>query len=737
MLPCVLALWGAGLGAQPDPDPDPDPEPVASIFLPEEPEAPAAEPVPLEDVVVTATKRDALRRDVPASIAAFTGAELEWHGDFELRDFLRRVPGVAQTIVQADQSRISVRGIQIDAGGNTPEATGVFIDEIPFNDPFLNQVRPDLPPFDLAGVEVLKGPQGTLFGGSALAGAVRYKIADAIPGATSLSSFGAHQTVSEGAPALLAGASANVPMGDAAAVRLVGVRRHAGGVVDDRRSGARDTDSSETFSGRAVLRWNLSPMLSARLLGLHQHTDVNDVPYAETTDGRLERERALRSASPGVSRFDVYGLELSGPSTWGTWTSATSAVNKYANWSGRYAERVLGIEDAGQPADAPVMADVEGLVQELRLVSTDDPDSTWTWLAGVYGHEYASLTTQRLTTRDALTGQEIEALNFLADIEASERAAFGEASLRLGRRWTVTAGARAYVMETAGTVVSTGAIILVTGSPENRNDASIRASGVNPKLALQLEVSESVAAYLTTARGFRFGGVQIVGPSPASPDVPPTYAPDSVWNYELGVRTEWLENTLELDGAVFYIDWEDPQVPSTTGGAVPLNIIDNLDGARSAGAELGLRYAIPLPGLLLELGAAYTDAETTAPYRAPNGTTVPAGTRLPCYAELQGAAALRYRAILGPVALDGLLGYSRQGRGVSDILQSLDIYDYETVDARVALTRPAWAGARLTLGVANLTDERAVVSALVQGPDNFTTVYNRPRTIELRLDLSF
>jgi len=728
-----VATWCATAAAQ---DEAPPVESLAEIAVPEDAPAPTAEPVHLDDIVVTATKRDTLRRDLPASIGAFSGEELERQGDLEMRDFLRRVPGVAQTIIQADQSRISIRGVQIDAGGNTPEATGLFVDDIPFNDPFLNQARPDLPPFDLEGVEVLKGPQGTFFGGSALSGAVRYKLADAEPGVRSARSFGAYQTVDDGAPTWLAGAAANVPIGDSAALRLVGVQRELGGVVDDVRNGAADTDHGQTFSGRALLRWNIGETGSARLLALRQETEVNDVPYAETTDGRLERERALRSASPGRTGFDVYGLTLSRASAWGTWVSATGLLNKRAALSGLYAERVLGIEDAGQPADAPVTADVEGLVQEFRLVSPEDPASPWRWLLGLYGQQYASFTTQRLTTRDALTGMETEALDFVADVDAQERAVFGEGSMRFLDRWTVTLGARAYTVETAGTVVSSGAVILATGSPENRNDASVRASGVSPRLAVQFDVNDRVSTYASAARGFRFGGVQIVGPSPASPNVPPTYSPDRVWNYELGVRTQWLD-ALQLDGAVFYIDWEDPQVPSTTGGAVALNIIDNLDGARSQGAELALRYGTPIPGLVLDLGAAYTDAVTTAAYTAPNGATVPAGTRLPCYADVQGVAALRYGRALGAFALDGTVAYNTQGRGVSDILQSMEIYDFQTVDVRIGLAQPAWAGARLSAGVVNLTDERAVVSALVQAPGNFTTVYNRPRTLELRLELAF
>jgi iron complex outermembrane recepter protein len=692
----------------------------------------------LDDIVVTATKRRASLRDIPASIWALEGEELEAMGAFEMRDYLRGIPGVGLTELLTDVSRISIRGIQLDAGANTTAATGVFIDDIPLNDPFLNQARPDLWTFDLDGIEVLKGPQGTLFGGSALAGAVRYKLADALPGEWEFKSFGQYQDVAEGSPRRLAGVAANLPIGERGALRVTGVQRVAGGIIDDVRNGVPDTDHSENSSGRAVLRWDFSEAVSVRLKAVQQETRTNDLPVAENVDGRLERERALRPASPSHTEFEVYALDLDWQMSWADFASRSSGVYKLANYSNTNAERTLATEDSGRPADSPVTADIEGLVQEFRLASPAGPTARWQWLAGVYGHEYASLTTQQLFTRSPLLGEKIVLLDFVADVSARELAVFAELSRRLGERWNVTVGARGYSIETEGTVVSTGAIILATGSPENRNDAAIKADGINPKAALQFSMSEHASAYLSAARGFRFGGIQIVGPSPTSPDVPPTYSPDSLWSYELGVRTRWLDETLQADAAVFHIDWEDPQVNTITSGAVPLNVIDNVDGARSQGGEVALRYLTPIPQLELDLAAAYTYARTTAPFTAAGGATVPAGARLPGSPESQIFGALRYGWSVAAVRLDATLAHGVQGKGVSDILQSLEIYDYSSTDARLALTASGWLGApRLTFGVTNLTDERAVVSALVVAPDNYTTVYNRPRTYEARLDLRF
>lgn len=706
-------------------------------IIPVEEAAAETQATVLEDVVVTATKRRAPLREIPASIVALDGAALEAQGAFEMRDYLRNIPGVQLTEIQPDLSRISIRGIQLDAGGNTPEATGLFIDDIPLNDPFLNQPRPDLAPFDLAGIEVLKGPQGTLFGGSGLAGAVRYKLADAQPGTWELKSFAQYQDVAEGSPRRLGGVAMNVPLGAAAALRLSGTGRDRGGVIDDVRNDVPDTDSGTTTNSRAVLRWDFGDAFALRLKALRHDGRTDDPSVAENDEGRLERERALRSSSPSRTRFDVYAMDFDWAGSWADLASRTSAVRKQAAYANANAERTLGTESSGQPADSPTTADVEGFVQEVRLLSPDDPESPWQWLVGVYGQDYASLTTQQLFTQDAVTGQPVVLLDFVADVTAHELALFGEMSRRLGERWIATLGARTYTIETAGTVVSTGTIILATGSPENRNDAAIEAEGVNPKVALQFDASQRIAVFASAARGFRFGGIQIVGPSPSSPDVPRTYAPDSLWSYELGVRTGWLDGTLQVDAAAFYIDWRQPQVNTISGGAVPLNVIDNVEGARSAGGELAFRYLTPIAGLAIGLSGAYTDARTTAAYATSRGTA-PAGSRLPGYAQYQGAGEARYGCTWGALGAEATLSHVIHGKGVSDIMQSLEIYDYSSTDLRVAFhdaVLPAWL--RLSVAVTNLADERAVVSALVVSDGNYTTVYNRPRTYEARLDLQF
>ncbi len=686
----------------------------------------------LEPVIVTATKRPMALREVPASIGVISGAALEQAGALELRDFLGRIPGVQQTEVFTEYNRISVRGIQSDAAAVTPAATGYFVDDVPFSDPFILHARPDVPPFDLDAVEMLKGPQGTLHGASALAGALRYRLTDAKPGVNETHGFLQSQYQEDGLPNRAGGIASNLALGEDVGLRLVGTSRLGGGRIDDLRSGEQDTDSSRRYSGRLLLRWDNGERWSAGIKGISQRSAADDVPVAETTDGRLERERALRKA-PTHARFNFASLDAIYRSPVGDLVWVSSAVDKNGFLSGENGARGLGLEDAGQPVATPVRESVQGFVQELRLVSSSSA-SPWQWLAGLYAHRYADYTTQQVLTTEANTGAEVVLLDFVADITAREQAVFGELSRALGSRWRLTGGLRGYQIETAGEVVSTGAIILATGSTENRNDARISASGLSPKLALQFMPSEQFQTYLSVSRGFRFGGIQIVGPSPVAPDVPETYKPDSLWNYELGWRSLWLRETLSIDGSVFYLDWKDPQLQTTTGGAVPLNIVDNIGHARSQGAELQIGFR-PSPGRFrLYLAAAYTDARSTEAYTTPSGDEAQAGARLPGTAHHQFSAGLEYRWQLLGSQFMLTVDHQQQGPGVSDILQSLPIYDYHSTDVRLHLASRRWLGnSRLSLGVSNLADQRAVTQALVLSETNFTTTYNNTRMVDLRL----
>ena len=690
----------------------------------------------LPTIVVTATKRPVNVRDVAGSIEVRGTDELEEAGVVGLRDILFGMPGVSLTELQQDQYRISIRGVQLDSGGNVPAEAGVFIDDVPLNDPFLNQPRPDLLLFDLAQIELVKGPQGTLYGGSALSGALRYTLADADPSAFSSKTYVEYADVEEGSPNKAVGAAVNLPVGRGdAALRLTANRRFEGGTIDDLRNDVDDTNEVGTTHLRGIFRWDLTADTTVRLKALWQETDADDLPFSESLSGDLERSRALRPGSPSASDFDLYAFTVNSHTSIGEVTSITSHVRKQTDFANAFGERAFGVEDDGDPLSIPVVADVKQVTQELRLRSSDGGSSPWSWLVGVYFQDYHSDTTQQIVLEPAGTDDEIELLDFVADVDAQERALFGELTHRAGK-WETTLGLRFYSIETEGEVVTSGAFVPPPGI--NRNDADIEKEGVNPKFSVRYLASNDVSFYAAVARGFRFGGIQITGPSDAAPDAPQTYKPDSLWSYEIGTRTNWLGGRLRADGAIFYIDWNKPQVQTNTGGDVPLNVTDNVGGARSYGTELALHWLPPVRGLSLSLVGGYTKAETTKDFLSPFGTTIEDGTRLPGHADIQASAQVRYAHPVPKGDLEFMVEHRQVGEGEAELGGPYKIYDYHTTDVRLAF-RPGKAPAmpHLSVGVVNLTDERARVAATFFGPDNFTTIYNIPRTLVVRAGIDF
>ena len=182
----ALATSGVGFAAWGQASPQGGAPGTPAVPVTEAPPAPARPEAPTQiaEVVVTATKRKQSVRDIPASITVFTGDQLEKKGNLNLTEFIEESPGVVATDGGPGLTRISMRGIENDTSATSgqPPAVGYFIGDTAFTDPYTNNIIPDLAAFDLKNVEILKGPQGTLFGGAALSGAVRYELQDPLLG---------------------------------------------------------------------------------------------------------------------------------------------------------------------------------------------------------------------------------------------------------------------------------------------------------------------------------------------------------------------------------------------------------------------------------------------------------------------------------------------------------------------------------------------------------------------------
>ncbi|MES2490046.1 MAG: TonB-dependent receptor, partial [Pseudomonadota bacterium] len=401
-----------------------------------------------------------------------------------------------------------------------------------------------------------------------------------------------------------------------------------------------------------------------------------------------------------------------------------------------------------------------GYQQELRLVSPND--GPWTWIGGGYISTYKADITSVLyaypglaalaglldTLPPALVGSLydpglglVATTTGLHPVNASEKALFGEISRTLWDDLKVTLGGRFYSVNVSGTTVTNGA------NPTNNGTRSISqaSKGFSPKVSAAWHISEDLMMYGTISRGFQYGGFNTGTLS----SVPPTFKSSTLWNYEAGVRTDWLDRTLRFDLTGFYDVWKNPQVRQVTQDKIGA-YTDNVSAARSIGAETTLNYATPIPGLTLESAVAYIVAATTESFDDASGKTVTPGTLLPSSPKLQATTTLAYAHEFSAWRAQTSLTHSYQGHAWNDIVHSYEVGGYSTLGLSFGISRSDLDYTpNLTLQINNLTNVNALSSALggsdilPLGPELAHQISPRlyvltqPRNIRLNLSLKF
>ncbi|HSW14079.1 MAG TPA: TonB-dependent receptor [Solimonas sp.] len=729
-------------------------------------------PAQIEEIVVTATKREQSIRDIPASISAFSGEKLEDSGSLNLNDFIRESPGVTVAQGAPGFSRMTFRGISTDtlpSAGNA-QPVGIFIGDVPFTDPYIANIVPDLSAFDLAGVQVLKGPQGTLFGGAALSGAIRYELVEPDLDNWQLRAFSQYTQPKYGSTALTHGVALNAPITDMdVALRLNYVRREYPGIVDDTRSGKKDVAQSSGDQVRAQLLWKPGDWKFKLTHITQDFSGENQLNEQQTPDGPRETDQAVLEA-PSRNEFGLNSLEASYDFESLRLVSLTSQVHRDAFFTRDITYSLAGTPPPGYPATAGVLTSVidnsENISQELRLQSTGD--EAFDWLVGAYFFDYEMFfnilidtpLNQSLLGPGSLLGANpllatvlgvvglpnaaaaTSLLDGTSNAKSQERAVFADLSYDIGN-WTLSAGGRYYQTEVTGGFVGTG--LLIAG---NQNDgltsnsvATLEEQGFNPKLAATWQFSDDMSMYLSAAKGFRFGGLQSI-PSTATNGVPPTYKSDTLWNYELGLRSNWLDNTLQADLVAFYIDYKNPIITQATQG-IPIGYNTNVSAAISQGLEGNLLWNTPIPGLTWSLSGALTDAHITEKFTASNGDVVEPGQEMPGAAKYQYNTALQALLPWGRFGFAPSVSYNYIGKGYSNITHDVEINGYGTLSAGLVVAADGIPGnPKLAINLSNILDEAAPVAGaradtIVTQQPYAQYLLSPPRTLSARISLEF
>ena len=554
---------------------------------------PSPPPADLAEVVVTASKRGLGLEALPGSATVITAAALSGVYAQETSDLRLFASGLTVTNLGPGRDKVLLRGLSDGAfTGHTQSTVGLYWNGAPTT---YNAPDPDLRLVDVQSVDVLRGPQGTLYGAGALGG-----VLDTVPNAPdpshalgSLSVQGA--TTASGAPSAAAEGVLNTPLADGrAALRLVAYGETDGGWIDLPRLNVADANGVQETGFRAALRVEPAPAWSVTLGNTYQDIYSGDTQYTTNATEALQRDTLVRE--PHDNAFEQADVDVRGRGAWGEVRSLSAFTHH--DFSSRY-DASLALPDFGQ-AVAPAAYDDDTLI---RLTSEEldyhapgrGPLSLLLGGFGSYGDEAE---TSRLAPLGGTTLYTEDRTDRLVDL-----AAFGEASYALGPRLTLTAGLRLAYAErrTLSRVIQDG-----DAAPFKGRIAERQAS---PKLAADYAVRPGVHTYALVTRGYRIGGFNTAGPLTTSfaptggPEPTRTYAPDSLWNYELGLKLQAWRGRLEGRTALYYDIWRRLQADQFLPSG--LSYVANVGTAHIGGWEWEASVH-PIAPMTLELGALFT-----------------------------------------------------------------------------------------------------------------------------------
>jgi len=628
----------------------------------------------VEEVVVTAQKRGAQSvQDVPGGISAFSGATLDDYNFRSLDDFRRLEPALQIPSQGLGDSQLVIRGIQ-SAGSGT---VGLYFDETVMTSSNFQDGggrTADIRLYDVNRIEVLKGPQGTLFGASSMSGTVRIMTNQPNPsGFDAAASVGGYATEG-GDPGYQLHGMVNVPViDDVLAVRAVGWREEHGGFIDHFAGvgGAlrfEDANDAEITGGRIALKWYPSERLTLSAYGLVQESEVDDVQAFGPQAGGMTapvmvRQGPLAGTVVPASGGPIGDLLITKPvrEPWDDLIEMFGATIEYDTGVGTLlATASLYNRDIFSPFDTTPTVLSFGLVgfaggvsanqfQESTIVSTEvrfssDFDGPLNFVAGVFYERDDNFTTLDVLISDpsngrppcqrraeclgdpALVSSLLFARTFENDIDFFR--VFAHADWEIDRHWTIGAGV-AYFEGDLRTVAFTQQGIFqpfappaLGGPPQPAPipgvDEEAGASEVTFDANLAFERTDNELYFFRAASGFRPGGINDSALAQTfGIDLPQSFEPDTVLSYEVGAKTSWREDRLRVNAAYFKMFWDDIHVP----GQSPIGNFEFVSNAAEAeidGVELEL-VARPSEPWTLTFAAAWLDARLTKDQSFPEG----------------------------------------------------------------------------------------------------------------------
>jgi outer membrane receptor protein involved in Fe transport len=708
--------------------------------------APSSSSSELAEVIVTATRRSESIQNVPSQVTALTAGALDQINARDLNDFAGFVPGLSFSSTGASSNLLVIRGIT--TGSQLSSATGVYLDDIPIGASTSNGVgyqSLNISTFDLNRVEVLNGPQGTLYGATSLGGTIKY-----IANAPQLQSFDADvgaqvSATQHGHIDHLYSGMVNMPIGDLAAIRVDGYQVYDSGYAKDPIYGRDNEGWSRSEGGRLALLLKPSDQLDIQLRASTQHipSESADVAFRnpatnQPTYGRYDQ--AYPTFQPSDYSLTLYSATIGYDTPWAKITSITGyQVNNGTSSTDDslvYDAALGALGAGGDPWSLYVNTTTKKFTQEFRVASHESTYFQWL-VGGFLSNEKTSEIVDLFDfANPAGTFFGLSPFTSFLPSTYREYAAYADGTIFFTKQFELGLGVRysrqkqAYE-ETVSGLLATGSGAVLT-PPVATSDQSVTTYLFNPKY----HITDDVMLYARAASGFRPGGPNFV----LKPGLGnPTFAPDRLWSYELGEKSTFLDKRATLDFDIYDILWKDIQVTVNNGG---VNQLENAGIARITGAEMSFNYRV-LPPLTLGGSAAFTDARLTS--TAPVLDIDSVGVRLPLSPRFNFALVATYDVDLVDgytgsfTATDRWIGERNAGFGTS-VSPQFQLGGYNITDLNLSVHAPYHVD--YGLFVRNIFDRAGEVSANVlaneYNPDSPVPVFlAQPRTVGLSVNYKF
>jgi iron complex outermembrane receptor protein len=742
----------------------------------------------LTEIVVTAEKRESTVLKTPISITAVSGADLSAAGIVNLSTIAAETPGVSIRSAGPGQNEIEMRGMTSN-GGAAP-TVGFYLDDVPLSPPAgANNGKVVIDPnlYDLDRVEMLRGPQGTLYGSGSMGGTVKLVTAqpqlDKFDGSVELTGSHTQGASDNGAVNFML----NLPIiDDAVALRLVGTSLHNSGWINRDVLGTNfpleqgfnpaappgtiiglprgnvlavktvsvyhDVNDEDLHSIRGALAIKISDSLSITPSVFYQRitqdgANTYDNPPG-TSPASLAHYQPVDTAEPFADEFTLASLVVKARFEGSELTSSTSVWNREEKQTQDLAEDFQALVQLPFFVYSP-LKEIDTSHQwseEIRLASNGD--GPLQWLVGGYYSQFHSNFQQNSVVDDWIPI--VGSSNLITESQPQnirQAAAFGNATYQISPLFKVTAGLRYYDYRSTMSVNDTG--LFASGDPVAAFTIYDEqgASGVTPMASLSFTPNADLTVYTSAAKGFRPGGgnqyVPISGPASCESQTGPTGAPhtygsDSVWSYELGEKARLLDGKVTVNSAVYYEKWSNIQVQ------VPLACgffyTANAETAGIYGTELEVQAKVA-GGLTVSANGGYTHAtysQDFAPYSA-DSPIYSEGQRVPDVPLYTAGVAFSYDApVFGGYALRARIDDNLVGPIVDYTFGQNNLPGHSIADARLGLAKDRISA---YVFVNNIADIRAALSDTNSLGANAAflnrVATNQPRTIGLTLSYRY